>query len=366
MINAGQLINPALWPLALDGVENFILINTVLSVIAFIIILAIRRSKLLADWQPQTQARIYTAGLILPPLISSWLVAGSLLPIIWLGLARWRAEHHALHDLHLLNPFTASFDPALGYAALLFVLGTAIIAIYTSVSAYFRINTIVRQLEIGADPVDSELIEQVQQSCQQHGINVGLVVSRHPFSFIWGYLNSKLIVSTGLLKVLDREELAGLLAHEVAHHHRRDNLFKWLLTICRYTSPAFPLSNLLYRWRNVQVEIICDEIAAQHTQTPVAVASALVRLKRLTSKLQPRSLQPMESGFFGEESDSFEHRVTRLLNLSDGSVVQVEQLTRSWLRGAVIVISFFIFSLIALFAISPLAVHRALEAILHS
>jgi beta-lactamase regulating signal transducer with metallopeptidase domain len=366
MINAEQLVNPVLWPLALDGVENFILINTALSVIAFIIILAIRRSKLLADWQPQTQARLYTAGLILPPLISIWLVAGSLLPIIWLGLARWRTEHHARHELHLLNPFTASFDPILGYAALLFVLGTAIIAIYTSISAYFRINTIVCQLEIGADPIDSERIEQVQQSCQKHSIDVGLVVSRYPFSFIWGYLNSKLIVSTGLLNALNQEELAGLLAHEVAHHHRRDNLFKWLLTICRYTSPAFPLSNLLYRWRNAQVEIICDEIAAQHTQTPIAIANALVRLKRLTSKLQPRNLQPIESGFFGEESDSFEHRVTRLINISDGPTVQVEQLTRSWLRSAAIVMMLFTLSLIALFATSPLAVHRALEAILHS
>jgi Zn-dependent protease with chaperone function len=49
---------------------------------------------------------------------------------------------------------------------------------------------------------------------------------------VWGYFRSKLIVSTGLLNALTKEELIAVLEHEAAHHARRDNLLKWALTIC--------------------------------------------------------------------------------------------------------------------------------------
>lgn len=361
-----------LWPLMMDGVENFLLINTALSIVIFIIVYSVRHSGILTEWRPEIQTRFYTAGIVIAPVISIWLVIGSLLPIIWLGFTRWRAEHQALHELHLLNAFTVSFDPVLTYVSLLFISGTAIVAIYISINAYFRINTVVRQLELGGEPVDTEIIEQIQDCCWQYGINVGLVVSRYPFSFVWGYFNSKLIISTGLVNALDREELAGLLAHEVAHHHRRDNLSKWILTICCYTSPAFFLSKLIYCWRSAQVEMICDEIAAQQTQSPMAVASALLKLKRLVGKLKVRTLEPMGSGFCGEKLESFENRINRLISINDeldednlpnDSVVS--SLSRSWISSASIAIATFILSLAIMFMLSPLAIHRALETLLH-
>ena len=48
-----------------------------------------------------------------------------------------------------------------------------------------------------------ERVRQVEEACQKHGLDVGLVVSRYPFSFVWGYLRSKLVISTGLLNALE-------------------------------------------------------------------------------------------------------------------------------------------------------------------
>ncbi|MEN3334473.1 MAG: hypothetical protein V7641_3838 [Blastocatellia bacterium] len=210
-----------------------------------------------------------------------------------------------------------------------------------------------------------ERVKQVEDACQKHGLDVGLVVSRYSFSFVWGYLRSKLVVSTGLLNAITDVELAALLEHEVAHHVRRDNLFKWILTICRYLSPAFPLTGLLYRWWSEQVERVCDEVAAQQTHAPVEVAGALVRLRRLTLNGQPRRLRSTGAGFLGEQGEGFERRVLRVLSLVDQAEINEGlTLSRSWVRDAALIGVGFALSLMGLFTVSPLAIHRIIEAIL--
>ena len=357
---------PAGWTLALASVENFILINTVLSIIGFGVAAGLRASKLSIAWHPRERARLYAATLIIPPVMSAWLVCASLLPAMWLGNGRWQQEHEPAHTLHLLNAFTISLDPTLGYATLIFTTLAALVAIYASLSAYFRIGRVIQQLEIGAAPAEAEQIRNVAETCRKHGIAVGLVASNYPFSFVWGYLDSKLVVSTGLLNALSKDELACVLEHETAHHTRRDNLAKLALVIGRYLSPAFPLTHLLYRWWSEQVEMICDEIAVRHTQAPVELAGALVRLKRLTLYAAPPKIQPAASGLFGDDKDNFERRVKHVLSLAD----RVDHpaaggLSRSCVRIALTLGATFALSLAALFAVSPLAIHKVVETILH-
>src|SRR5215213_2407873 len=294
-------MNSSVVPLVLAGIENFVLINAFLSIGAFSVVALARLSKRTRSWHPVSLARLYAASLIVPPGISVWLVSASLLPAAWIGTGRWVQEHQSSHTLHLLKALTVSLDPLLGYAALGFALLASLIAVYAGASAYFRLDRVVLRLEIDAEPPVPDRVKQVEDACRRYGIDVGLVMSQYPFSFVWGYLRSKLVISTGLLNALSHEELSALLEHEAAHHARRDNLLKWVLTICRYASPAFLLTGLLYRWWAEQVEMICDEIAARRTSAPVEVAGALTRLKRLTLATLPRQLQPGESGFFGEK-----------------------------------------------------------------
>ncbi|MCI0489099.1 MAG: M56 family metallopeptidase, partial [Blastocatellia bacterium] len=329
-------MNDSVWSLVLAGVENFILINGALSVLAFSVAAIVRLVARSHSWHPLSLSRLYATTLAVPTLVSAWLVFASLLPAMWLGVDRWAQQHNAPHTLHLLNAWTISLDPALGYAALAFALLVAALSGYAAFSTYFRIGRIIRRLEVEAEPAPPERIRQVESACRQYGMDVGLVVSRYPFSFVWGYLRSKLVISTGLLNALSSEELSALLEHEAAHHARRDNLLKWGLTVCRYASPIFPLTNLLYRWRSEQVEMVCDEVAARRTSSPVEVAGALVRVKRLTRAIAPHRVQRVESGFFGEGGENFEHRVMRILSLDEQTEARkVTALSRSWARPAV-------------------------------
>lgn len=356
---------PQGWMLVLEGIENFILINTVLSVVGFVIAVIFRVSKRFSSSHPRTRARLYAATLLVPPALSAWLVCASLLPAIWLGEGRWGQEHELPHTLHLLNAFTIPLDPALGYATLGFAALAAIVAAYMVISAYFRIGRVIRQLEIGAQPAEEEQIKLVAETCQTHGIAVGLVVSNYPFTFVWGYLNSKLVVSTGLLNKLSKEELAGVLEHEAAHHARRDNLAKLAFIVSRYLSPAFPLMGLLYRWWSEQVEMICDEVAARRTQAPLELAGALVQLKRLTLAARP-TVRPAASALFGDGKANFEQRVERILLLEDqADFTAADKLSRSCVKIAITTSMTFAISLGALFTLAPLAIHKVVETVLH-
>ncbi len=356
----------SVWQLLLAGVENFVLINAVLSTAAFGAVCLVRYTRLARTQHPLSSARLYAVALIIPPVVSVWLVGASLLPAAWLGAEQWGQEHKASHNIHLVNTLTTPVDPALGYVALAFISVVALAIFYAAASGYSRIGRVVRRLDIGADPASPEKVKQVEEVCGKYGIDVGLVMSRYPFSFVWGYLRSKLIVSTGLLNALTHEELSALLEHEAAHHARRDNLSKWALTICRYASPLFPLTGLLYRWWGEQVEMVCDEVAACRTKTPIEVAGALVRLKRLTLAVAPRKARLVGLGFLGQSNNGFEHRVNRMLSLTERpEMIEPSLLSRSWAKTAAMVGATFAFTLVVVFLLSPLVIHRVVEILLH-
>jgi len=351
------------WPLARTAAENFVLISAVLSVAFFGAAAIIRANRRTRAWHPLTLSRIYAIALIVPPLAAMWLVSASLFPVIWVGPDRWVQEHRAAHTDHLLSALTVSLDPALSYAAILFACIAVMVAACAVTKGYFSIGRVVRRLEIDAEPAAPERIRQVEDACARYGLSIGLVVSRYPFSFVWGYFGSKLIVSTSLLNALTSKELAALLEHEAAHHTRRDNLSKWILTICRYLSPAFPLTRLLYRSWSEQVEMVCDEVAARRTNDPVEVAGALVRLTRLTIGI-PRSSQLSVSSFFGGHDATLERRVERVLSLSGAITVEPVVMSRSWVRATMMCGAVFVLTLATVFAVSPLAIHRLFELLL--
>lgn len=354
----------SLWALLLAGIENFVLINTVLSTLAFFLIGVVRVSGQLNVWHPLGQSRLYAAALVFPTLISGWLVLAALLPVGWLNGPQWTTHHEEPHTLHLLSALTSGFDPALEYSTFLFLVAATLTAGLVALRVYLQVGSLVRCLELSNEPVPVEHIAHVKQTCRQYGLEVGLVHSRRPFSFVWGYFKSKLIVSTGLLNSLSTPELAALLEHEIAHHQRRDNLLKWLLTVCRYSSVAFPLTNLIYSWWSHSVEMICDEVAAHHTH-PLAVAEALVKIKRLAGTF-PMSPHAGQSAFFGDTTHHLEHRIHHLVGLLDSQKrIPVTRLRRSWTGSALWLSVTCGALLLMVFVISPLAIHRLLEQILH-
>ena len=299
--------------LVISVVENFVLLSTIFAMVCFAVA---GTAKLLVQHRfnklrSSTLTRLYTWALILPPVLALWIVAAAFLPEFWMPEA-FNAAHGTPHELHLLGDLTAQVEPTLAYMLLLFAASAGLFTAWSGWQSYMRVAQLISRLQANAEPVEPHQIARVEETAQQYGFQVGLVMSEYPFSFVWGFTRSKLIVSTGLLRTLNESELIGLLEHEAAHHERRDNLIKLVLSFCAYSSLAFVLTRRLLTWRGLEVERLCDQVAASRTRAPLEIASALVKLRR---RSYPRPVTA--SSFIAEDLSSFHSRVSRLIE-SDG------------------------------------------------
>lgn len=354
------------------AIENFVLLSTFFALLMFAIALFVRQITIREIWRvsADTLARIYTAALVIPPLASLWLVAAALLPRLWLTPEAFAAEHSApLHQLHLLGELTVALEPALAYAMASFVVVIAIAVGWSNLRGSWRVGRVIRQLDVQAEAPPPAQVALVNEVARKAKLSVGLVMSDYPLSFVWGFRDSKLILSSGLLRTLNAAELTGVLEHEAAHHVRRDNLIKLLLSLCSYSSLAIPLSRSIIRWRATEVEMICDEVAAEHTSEPLEIAEALVKLRRQTmagcaaSELAPT--QAVASSFVSNSALTFQRRVGRLLMLVDAPVSATRHESQSFqVRVSAVLFASSLVTLSAIFLFDPLFVHHTAEALI--
>src|SRR5215217_596700 len=311
------------------------------------------------ELRTETLIRIHTWTLVLPPVLALWIVYATFLPEWWIPEA-FNAAHTTPHDSHLLGNLTGRVEPTLGYMMLLFAAGAGLFAAWSAWQSYMRVGKLITRLQTSAEPAEPHQIALVEETARQYGFQVGLVMSNYPISFVWGFSRSQLVVSTGLLRTLSPEELAGLLEHEAAHHERRDNLIRLALSFCSYASLAFPFSRRLLQWRGLEVERLCDAIAASRTNSPLDIASALVKLRRRTS---PAPL--VASSFIAEDVSSFHSRVERLIESGDGKQFpNSSNVLRSRISSGVIFSVAFVGSLLISTYFFPLSFHRAAESLI--
>lgn len=352
------------------AIENFIFFSSLLAVCCFALAWMVRGAVSKGWWQPHplTLARIYAAAVIFPPLAGAWLVAAALLPQAWLGEKTFAASHPSpRHQLHLLGNVTASLEPGLAYATLLFAAAAAAFALWSGVRGYLGISRVIDRLEMNAAPPPVEQVARVKEVAAKYSFSVGVVMSEYPFSIVWGFGRARLVLSSGLLCALTAEELIGLLEHEAAHHARRDNLMKLALTLLGHLSLAFPLSWRPLQWRAEQVEMICDEVAAARTSAPLEIAGALVKLRRLTRNVADVALSaPLASSFFPDDVSGFERRVRRVVALAEISpdVIRAQALSKSPAGEALFLAVTFSLTLLLMIALTPLAVHEIVEALI--
>lgn len=119
-----------------------------------------------------------------------------------------------------------------------------------------------------------------------------LTSSRYAEPFTYRLFGWNIVLPEGIDKRLSREELAALLAHEVAHLVRGDATWMWMgQLLC--TSLAFQPLNWLARRRWQQAaEYVCDDWAVQRGVSAMSLAKCLARIAewRLGNRLSPLGL----------------------------------------------------------------------------
>jgi heat shock protein HtpX len=128
------------------------------------------------------------------------------------------------------------------------------------------------------------LQEKVHEISQKIGIStpkVGLVEDLRPNAFTLGYgRRTVLVFSLGLLNMLDLEELAAVVSHELAHVKANDCFFKSLSYSLSMISFFNPLSYFAVSESQKERELLADERGAKVLGQPRLMANVLTKIGR--------------------------------------------------------------------------------------
>jgi Zn-dependent protease with chaperone function len=347
------------------ALENYLIFGAVFAAFAALGATAAREAVRRSWWQPHpgTLAGLYASAVVAPPVLAAWVVTAALLPQ-WIGAAAFEAEHVSpAHALHLVGDLTAALEPGLAYIVVAITTAGAAAMIGYGILTYRRIAVVLDCAGItGRLPTEGHAAI-IRRVAGRQDLRVGLVLAEQPLSFIWGFLRSRVVLSSGLLESLSPAQLAGVLEHEAAHHVRRDNLTKLALVLCTWATPLALVSQVILGWRAEQVELVCDEVAAARTAAPLDIAEALVILRRRAGMGRGATL-PAMSSFAPAHASAVESRVRRLVALVDQPPTLAQRrppLARLLGVGAVL-----LGILVMVLGFAPLSVHSTAELLIQA
>lgn len=107
-------------------------------------------------------------------------------------------------------------------------------------------------------------------------------------ALLLGVRRPVVVLDARLVDDLDDDELEGVLAHELAHVVRRDNLLAWTVSGLRDLVFVLPGAAWAMRSLHRERELAADQVAVETTGRPGALASGLLKVLEVA----PRRLRP--------------------------------------------------------------------------
>ena len=195
---------------------------------------------------------------------------------------------------------SAIIPSVLSITGLLCLGGISVAVGYLAVTIILGRKIVMRHLDVCLmAPEDYVSLQQeVKKTARELHISepkVGLVDDLMPNAFTLGYGRNVVIVfSLGLLNMLDSDELAAVVSHELAHVKSRDYLFRSLSNSLAILSFFNPLSYFAAAQAQKERELLADEKAVTLLKQPKLMANVLAKVEkalqeyprvRLTEKL---------------------------------------------------------------------------------
>lgn len=198
-----------------------------------------------------------------------------IIPLTSLGLGLVGLHHFSGRVCLRTAPFwDSALETALPLGMGLIALG----ALSFGVLRLALITRVVARRGVQASPDLQSLADQLAERLGATHIQVRLCGYDRPLALTCGVFRPTILLSTWMVKHLDRRELEAVLAHELEHVARRDYPVMWLATVLRDAFFYLPTSWAAYRQLSREKELVCDELAIGSTHRPLALASALAKV----------------------------------------------------------------------------------------
>lgn len=185
-----------------------------------------------------------------------------------------------------------------------------------------------------ADRLDNESTRELQVMVEELAGKVDapvpklLVVDKeYPSPFVLGFFNPLLVVPQNLLQHLTNDELEALLAHEVAHMARWDNLYVWQAVLFRDIMFFNPVVIFIYNYLLKEKEKNCDDLAISVTGRPAVFAEMLLKVYNLMQQnMKSKNIlaNTIMQSLVGSSS-LFSERVERIVKLPQDYFVISQQ-----------------------------------------
>jgi Zn-dependent protease with chaperone function len=123
-----------------------------------------------------------------------------------------------------------------------------------------------------------ELTEKIIQSHQMENRDVLVINHKEVLAFTFGIRSPYIILSTGLLNLLERTELEAVIKHEMFHQMNRDPMKIFILSLIARSLWFIPLTKWLYKNYQIICEVLADEFAIKKTGSELGLSTALLKL----------------------------------------------------------------------------------------
>lgn len=252
-----------------------------------------------AGWAPRMRHRMLVSFAGLPAFVAAALLVSACLPSL-IALFIPAFDHCNTHDdahAHLCFVHLSRLQTPL-----------PIVMLLVSAVGY----ALVRSLFVCIRLQRSYHVLQALRATGTHDAtaDVTIVETAKPLCLAAGLLKGRVLVSRGLLRMLDARSWTVVLSHERAHIERKDALVAVLVrALCSLHLPS--VGSWIQRELAIAAEQVCDERAASTVGDRLAVAETILTVERALQRTGAPELGPAALAF---GASAVERRVEALLN----------------------------------------------------
>jgi Zn-dependent protease with chaperone function len=122
-----------------------------------------------------------------------------------------------------------------------------------------------------------ELTEHINLAFNRNKDEILVIENDQSLAFTIGFIKPSIVLSTRLLKMLDKHELEAVIQHEAYHQRNYDSLKIFLLQVISQGLWFIPLTKWSYLNYKIISEVLADKYAIKKTGSELGLSSALVK-----------------------------------------------------------------------------------------